>query len=378
MNRTPALGRKPEDWGRWRPTPDELLLVGAAIRPTDAALADWRAWRANRDPLRTEDGLVRLFPQVLHNLARAGLEPAEERLLKAAILPLAAKHRLAREGFERAAHALAGSGIPVLVLKGPALAAHYFPAAWCRPMNDVDLCVRDADLARAVAAVEQAGWALENPADLVRRELQHSATLRGAASAPIDLHWRLMSPCLYPGADDAAWARALPFGEGFPDGVRRLCAEDEFLLCCQHGARQNPTRPTRWLVDAAMILRGAGAGFDADRLFEEAGRRRLRMPVHHTVVLLARSLAVPEAAPLVPLAERCLPDWIENLGARVDAMPDARYAWELVRVVRYLRRVRGAGRIATPWGCLRELARDSKAGTVGGYLRETFRARVGR
>jgi hypothetical protein len=53
----------------------------------------------------------------------------------------------------------AALGVPVLLLKGAALGALEDPSFRLRPMTDIDLLVRPADLPRARAALVQAGWA---------------------------------------------------------------------------------------------------------------------------------------------------------------------------------------------------------------------------
>lgn len=53
---------------------------------------------------------------------------------------------------------LAANGIPVVLLKGAALALTVYDAFWERPMGDVDLLLRDGDAARARALLRAAGW----------------------------------------------------------------------------------------------------------------------------------------------------------------------------------------------------------------------------
>jgi hypothetical protein len=65
--------------------------------------------------------------------------------------------------------AFAALGVPVVLLKGAALGALVDPTFRLRPMTDIDLLARPDDLARARAALVQAGW--DETADPALREL---------------------------------------------------------------------------------------------------------------------------------------------------------------------------------------------------------------
>ena len=59
--------------------------------------------------------------------------------------------------------------------------------------------------------------------------------------------------------------------------VRTLCAADQILHICEHGARMNETAPFRWLADVCLILRRGG--IDWQRLGTLAERFELIEPV---------------------------------------------------------------------------------------------------
>lgn len=75
--------------------------------------------------------------------------------------------------------ALNGRGLTPVVLKGAYLASAVYPAPGLRPMNDIDLLFRPADLRLAEAALAELGYgAKEKSADLGPGVTKHTSTYR--------------------------------------------------------------------------------------------------------------------------------------------------------------------------------------------------------
>ena len=96
----------------------------------------------------------------------------------------------------QAINALAGARIPVLVLKGGALAYWLYADPVQRPRSDLDLLVADRDAALAAAErlagegyAPLAGVGVAETAEFEATLLRHS----GAVSHAVDLHWRLVN-----------------------------------------------------------------------------------------------------------------------------------------------------------------------------------------
>lgn len=112
----------------------------------------------------------------------------------------------------RLATELADRDVPVLVVKGAALAAQTTGRPDARGPGDVDLLVRPRDVAAVHDLLTGPGWSLQAPAGLRRdtwawrhlvrwgNELSYAAGPAAAAGAvPVDLHWRLdLVPGVHP------------------------------------------------------------------------------------------------------------------------------------------------------------------------------------
>jgi len=95
----------------------------------------------------------------------------------------------------RALQSLGDAGVPVILLKGAALAKTIYPSIADRPMGDVDLLVYPADRDRARAALEAVGYRFVperrqrfSPFDT---EFTGEMAFRHGEQFPMDLHWEL-------------------------------------------------------------------------------------------------------------------------------------------------------------------------------------------
>jgi hypothetical protein len=278
------------------PTAAELALLRAATGcgPLDAAglaaVAD--AARDGSDP-----GVQRLLP-LLHRRPQAGL-PAELR----AVVEHAyrdAQVRFVRLERELAAvvGALADAGVPVMVLKGYALARAYYASPAHRPMVDLDLAVPPERHAEAAALLARRG---------LRPKVERLALAVGAGShalafaaedgTEVDLHRNLLPCSRRDGADDGFWARAVPLPvRGRP--ALTLSPADQLLHACLHGYRENPgASPVRWAADALAVLESGrldGAAWSV--LLAEAGRHRCEGVLRACLAFLAERLGAPVPA----------------------------------------------------------------------------------
>lgn len=153
---------------------------------------------------------------------------------------------------------LAAAGIPVLLLKGSALAWWLFPAPYLRECGDIDLLVASREQARLVvdllselgfpAGYDQGGLAHEQVA---RREL--SATL----NIDIDVHWRLLNSPAF--ADifsfDELLAASIPL-PGLSVHARGLAPAHAFLHATLHRAMNlhiGVGDGLKWLYDLHLL-----------------------------------------------------------------------------------------------------------------------------
>ncbi len=176
--------------------------------------------------------------------------------------------------FKRAAEALGAlgdAGVPTLVLKGIALSIAHYRDDGVRPMEDIDVLVPRRDFERAITVLRGAGWAAGReyiPTGGLRAvHAEHLQHREGGVC--LDLHRYALAQAA---SDDEFWSAAVEI-ELLNAPTRILCPADQLLHVAVHGARWNRVPPVRWLADAVVIERSAGADLDWDRLVAEATRR---------------------------------------------------------------------------------------------------------
>jgi hypothetical protein len=65
------------------------------------------------------------------------------------------------------------------------------------------------------------------------------------------------------------------------------------LQVCVHGVWSGERQPVRWLADAMIVLRSAGAGLDWDRVVARARARSLTLPMASALRYLREVVAAP-------------------------------------------------------------------------------------
>lgn len=150
--------------------------------------------------------------------------------------------------------------IPVLTLKGAALAHLVYPQPGLRPMRDLDLLVRPSDLARAHCVLEQLGFA-EPPYRLPDDHHHLTAMSRTSEglSISVELHHALLSdprrgePAQFDDLIDAALAFDLP-ALGGSVAARTLGREDMLWHVYRHGFGASLSyEPFRLIWSADMV-----------------------------------------------------------------------------------------------------------------------------
>jgi hypothetical protein len=211
-----------------------------------------------------------------------------------------------------ALQALNNAGVPVIVLKGAALATTVYPGIGHRPMGDIDLLVHPQDRDRACAALEAAGyrfqpepWARFHPFDA---GFTGEMAFRRDGGVPIELHWQLT-----PGewiqriADvetEALWqaAQSLDF-----DGVRalQLSPPDSLIHLCLHLMAHSYVHMVGYR-DITLLLNHYQP-FEWDVFLDRVARFRLRGACYFALEAAASVQGAP--VPQKVLNALCPPAW---------------------------------------------------------------------
>jgi len=255
----------------------QVLLLKAALSSDKAeaaaALEQWWQGIGDFDAVRGTDSA--LFPRIYWNLG-----PLIRDRALAARLKGAARHRWLRNQYliasageliERLAHA----DVPVLLLKGAAIATAMDEDAGLRAMSDCDMLVPKARALEVLDLLDASGLLERGRIDGADLDLVHGVTLglRRNRHAMFDIHWR---PLRGVGADELA--DEMFAGAQRADFAGRACLvpSPEHLVfhAIVHGAEWSPHPRYDWLIDTVRILRCTAARFDWGRLAGIAQRYR--------------------------------------------------------------------------------------------------------
>lgn len=338
--------------GHYWPSANQLLLLQAGLLQGSAAADAWTRWRAAVDFERLDIGSERLLPLAVHNLARNGVRDLNLGRY-AGILHytlVTNRRRLAR--LRRLVEALGDVGIPAMLLKGIALARCHYEHAGLRPMDDVDLLVRRADVERAVTVMHALGWRGSVSRGTI--EVGHSQPFNDEAGCRVDLHWHALREICGPGDDEAVWMHAEHADlDGTP--VRVLAPHDLMLEVVVHGARWSEVPPVRWVADAATIVYASGRRLDWERLVSLARTHALVLPLRDALSYLeeAFGMRIPSHVSEVLRAHR--PSRFERVEQRIREWTSPRFGCFPLEFCQHLRVSRGAGAAAVIRGLPRHL-----------------------
>ena len=114
--------------------------------------------------------------------------------LKRAYYATAARNGLLYQALHEMLHALKTKGIPVIVLKGAALAETVYPHRALRPMSDVDLLIHKADLPRVEDTLMGLGYMLRPHMQPKARSLSPRRSTCGSYAGPERSYCRGRTP----------------------------------------------------------------------------------------------------------------------------------------------------------------------------------------
>ncbi|RLC84549.1 MAG: hypothetical protein DRI37_08945 [Chloroflexi bacterium] len=234
-------------------------------------------------------------------------KPPEElrHALRAAYYQVASLAVLREQVLLRVLGALEKAAIPVVLLKGAALAYTLYSDPACRPMGDFDLLVREEDLFRAATVLEGEGFTPDREAygDPLQFAVVGSKQLPlrcGAAPVPVlvELHTDLIGlswfrRCAHIELSEV-WERTRPV-EIKGRAARLLSLEDTLLHLSLHLALHHSfVHPTGYL-DLLLLLRRHGEELNWEVVVRNARAYRLQVATWQTLELLKTAgVSIPE------------------------------------------------------------------------------------
>ena len=264
-----------------------------AIRTAAAGPLDWprflRVARRHQVIGLVHEGLTQVRPDVPPEIAREiGAQAAT----------------LVRENLAMAREALRlqrlfdDADLPVLFVKGAALAVLAFGNLGLRAGQDIDLLVPYETLPAATALILRAGYRrFDPPPDISDAQLRLVMPLRKdlgfvhqATGLRIELHWRLfLNPHAMAETSIMAASRVVPLAGAA--GLRTLGEEDLFAYLCMHGALHWWNR-LKWLADVNALLASTPED-GVERLVRAAEARGAGRAAAQALLLCRRLLQTP-------------------------------------------------------------------------------------
>lgn len=270
-------------------------LMAAALDAPVAALAAWHRWEQLAGDRQRDPVAERWLPLIGWNLRDAALPAGTHARFRDARYGAWASNTRLMSAARPALDALTAEGIRFVLLKGAALVLTSSDAPGLRPIGDVDVLIRIADVPTARRVLDGLGWSAfrhVNERDLL---LCHGVDLVKPPHGALDVHWYLLHECCWPGADAPLWQRVRPLSSLGPSAYT-LSPADQLLHICLHGLRWSPVHAGHWIADAVQVISANGADVDWRVLVEEARRREMAPQLFHALraVVDRGHVAVPD------------------------------------------------------------------------------------
>ena len=204
-----------------------------------------------------EARLEKLSPADWQNLADRALRfkveglfyrEIKSRNLQSELVPLEVRNKL-RQAYRNIAtmntsllfdvlkvlKSLAENQMPVIALKGLALAKNIYGDIALRPMSDMDLLLKEEDLVRAGRILLTLGYKQYFPAwESMLKTYHHLPPFTNKNGTIVELHWNIVTPDSPVKVDlEGLWARSCLFKVDNVE-ARVFSAEDLFLHLCIH------------------------------------------------------------------------------------------------------------------------------------------------
>lgn len=291
------MTRTTQQWGRW-PTEQQLMLLRAALWEGPSVLDAWQAWSAHADIGSLDQGSYRLLPLLYHNLHAHGVTHPWMDTLKGIYRRTWFTNQILFHAITPALELLHQADIPMILLKGVSLTLLYYRDYGLRPMSDVDILVPTSQAIAAFALLKAHGWKLKKENQFLNRietvenlSWGHAFHCVNEQGNELDLHWRILSECIHPLANEHLWSDAVPTTlAGVP--MAALRPEHLLLNVCLHGTQWNEVPPIRWIADAMIILRVTPA-IDWEYLLDSVRQYRMGLPMCAALTYLSHQLHAP-------------------------------------------------------------------------------------
>ncbi len=288
------------------PTPQEELLLCAALLRGRASLAAWDRWKSAVDFDDIDSESYRLVPQLYCNLREQGISDPLMGRLKGIYRRTWYQNQLRFHAIARPLRLLREAEIPVALLKGAAVIHHYYHDHGMRPMADFDIYIPRERASVAIDLLLRHGCVPRGApeqelADTIAHPRQHAELeFTSGPGHEFDLHWRLFPESPRNDGEGSIWHDTAEV-RALGTSIRVLNPADLLLHILTHGIVRGAVTAelsrVRWVSDALAVLRARDGTPDWQRLCAHANRYGFTLVVRDGLGYLRRTLQadVPES-----------------------------------------------------------------------------------
>jgi hypothetical protein len=265
---------KPADF--YLATPNQELLLKAALFSGEDALEAWSKWRDAVDwEGHFEPGSFRLLPLLYNNLHKHGVDDSAMGKLKGIYRQAWSKNQTLFHEMAKVIEFLQNAGIKTMLLKGASLSLLYYKNNGSRPMADIDVLVPLKQARLADELLQKAGWTSPFPLTELDLIYGHAIQLHNRLDKEFDLHWRPFNGCQDEYEKDF-WDGAIPVKMANVDSMSPNPTDMLFHVII-HGVAWNPVPPIRWIADAITLINSDDFTIDWQRLINTAQKHHLNL-----------------------------------------------------------------------------------------------------
>jgi hypothetical protein len=199
-----------------------------------------------------------------------------------------ARYLILRRELGRVLLSFAEDEIPVIPLKGLALAESLYPDPVLRPSSDLDLLVRPDTVLAVDASLQGLGYRRLADAHSWSFDLAYdrATVYQGPHGVRVDLHWSLLSDPRYvwnEAEEPTIWERAVRIQVAGAE-TWGLCPEDLLLYLAAHLAVHHGLSGALWYWDLALLLGQWSDKLDWDAVTARAARWRVRTALYFALL----------------------------------------------------------------------------------------------
>lgn len=224
---------------------------------------------------------------------------------------------------ENCLDALSQANIPVITLKGAALASVLYKNPMLRPMRDLDLLIDATDVERAQTVLETLDYVPMKPelhtGAFVQYENEIALLKQTSAPLALEVHWNLIDSPYYQARVQMEWFWKTTRELKSKGTTRRVLGKEaQFLYACAHLWLHHRGDELLWLNDLRMMLQADASQLEWAELFARAEEFSWTLPLQQTLLHLREEWDAE-----LPLATR---EWLKG------TQPSAHEAKQIVRV----------------------------------------------